>query len=48
MDTVESGLMTKDLAILAQGMKKPPRETWLDTWEFMDAIEATFKKAMGV
>jgi len=39
--------MTKDLAVLVTGQRKPPRETWLSTEEFLDAVDETLKKMMG-
>src|SRR5437870_10618024 len=40
VDTVESGVMTKDLALLVG-----PDQTWLSTLGFLDAIDANLKKA---
>jgi isocitrate dehydrogenase len=42
IDTVESGLMTKDLALLVG-----PDQKWLSTLGFLDAIDANLKKAMA-
>jgi isocitrate dehydrogenase len=42
VDTVESGIMTKDLALLVG-----PDQTWLSTLGFLDAIDANLKKAMA-
>jgi isocitrate dehydrogenase len=42
IETVESGQMTKDLAILIS--KDSP---WLTTEEFLDAIDANLQKAMA-
>jgi isocitrate dehydrogenase len=42
IDTVESGDMTKDLAILVS-----PDQKWLTTTQFFDKIDANLKKAMG-
>ena len=42
IDTVESGVMTKDLALLVG-----PDQKWLSTLGFLDAIDANLKKAMG-
>jgi isocitrate dehydrogenase len=41
VDTVESGLMTKDLAILIG-----PNEPWLTTNQFLDKLDERLKKAM--
>ena len=42
VETVESGLMTKDLAILVG-----PEQSWLTTEEFLDALDANLRKAAG-
>ncbi len=42
IDTVESGQMTKDLALLVG-----PDQKWLSTIGFLDAIDANLKKAMA-
>jgi isocitrate dehydrogenase len=42
VDTVESGKMTKDLAILIR-----PDQPFLTTDEFMDAVDAELKRRMG-
>ncbi|WP_423067589.1 NADP-dependent isocitrate dehydrogenase [Devosia sp. CN2-171] len=42
IDTVESGLMTKDLALLVG-----PDQKWLSTLGFLDAIDANLQKAMA-
>ncbi len=41
IDTVESGVMTRDLALLVG-----PDQKWLNTREFLAAIDANLKKAM--
>ena len=41
--TVESGYMTKDLALLIG-----PKQKWLSTTGFLDKIDENLKKAMGV
>ena len=41
VDTVESGQMTKDLALLVG-----PEQPWLTTEQFMDALDANLKKAL--
>jgi isocitrate dehydrogenase len=43
IDTVESGFMTKDLAILVSADQK-----WLSTTGFLDKIDENLKKAMTV
>ena len=42
VDTVESGHMTKDLALLIS-----PDQTWLTTQQFMDKVDENLKKAMA-
>ncbi len=42
VDTVESGAMTKDLALLVG-----PEQKWLSTTGFLDKIDQNLKKAMG-
>jgi isocitrate dehydrogenase len=42
IDTVESGIMTKDLALLVG-----PDQKWLSTLGFLDAIDENLKKAMA-
>jgi isocitrate dehydrogenase len=43
IDTVESGFMTKDLALLVGADQK-----WLSTTGFLDKVDENLKKAMGV
>ena len=42
VDTVESGFMTKDLALLVG-----PDQKWLSTTGFLDKVDENLKKAMG-
>ena len=42
MQTIESGKMTKDLALLVGGDAK-----YLNTQDFLDAIDEGLQKAMG-
>ena len=42
VDTVETGFMTKDLALLVGADQK-----WLSTTSFLDKVDANLKKAMG-
>ena len=42
VDTVESGYMTKDLALLIS-----PDQTWLSTTEFLDKLDQNLKKTMA-
>lgn len=47
IDTIESGFMTKDLAICVKGsMSKVKREDYLDTFAFMDKLAENLKKAL--
>ncbi len=41
VDTVESGFMTKDLALLIS-----PQQTWLTTTQFLDRLDANLRSAM--
>ncbi|MEE8351246.1 MAG: NADP-dependent isocitrate dehydrogenase, partial [Rhodospirillales bacterium] len=41
-ETVESGFMTKDLALLIG-----PDQAWLNTQSFLDKIDENLQKAMG-
>ncbi|TDI58338.1 MAG: NADP-dependent isocitrate dehydrogenase, partial [Alphaproteobacteria bacterium] len=41
-DTIESGAMTKDLALLVG-----PDQPWLSTTGFLDRIDENLQKAMG-
>jgi isocitrate dehydrogenase len=45
--TVESGKMTKDLAVSVTGSSNPPRESWQTTEEFMATIDANLQVALG-
>jgi isocitrate dehydrogenase len=46
IETVEAGQMTKDLARSVTGEENPPRDKWLNTEEFLNAIEENLKKKM--
>jgi isocitrate dehydrogenase len=48
IETVESGKMTKDLAVCIHGNKVNHAEHYLYTEEFLDAIDANLKKKMGM
>jgi len=39
--------MTKDLAICVKGTMQVPRESWLNTFEFMDKIAENLEKRKG-
>ncbi|TAN67737.1 MAG: NADP-dependent isocitrate dehydrogenase, partial [Magnetospirillum sp.] len=43
VETVESGFMTKDLAILIG-----PSQSWLTTTQFLDKLDENLKKKMGI
>jgi isocitrate dehydrogenase len=43
--TVESGKMTKDLAITVKGTMDVDRSQYLNTFEFIDTIEENFRKS---
>ncbi|XP_050304587.1 isocitrate dehydrogenase [NADP] cytoplasmic [Anthonomus grandis grandis] len=47
IDTIESGFMTKDLAICIKGMSKVQRSDYLETFEFMDKLAENLKNALG-
>jgi isocitrate dehydrogenase len=48
IETVESGKMTKDLAVCIYGNKVSHGEHYLYTEEFLDAIDENLKKKMGI
>jgi len=48
IDTIESGFMTKDLAICVKGsMSAVKRGDYLETFEFMDKLADNLKKALA-
>ena len=47
IETVESGKMTKDLAICLHGNKVTAGKDYLNTEEFLDAIDQNLKKKIG-
>ncbi|QQS59928.1 NADP-dependent isocitrate dehydrogenase [Candidatus Peregrinibacteria bacterium] len=47
IETVESGKMTKDLARAVYSTDNPPRESWLTTEAFFDALAENFEKALS-
>ncbi|KAM7358955.1 isocitrate dehydrogenase [NADP] cytoplasmic isoform 2-T3 [Cochliomyia hominivorax] len=47
VDTIESGFMTKDLAICIKGMSNVQRSDYLETFEFMDKLAENLKKALA-
>ncbi|XP_018578537.1 isocitrate dehydrogenase [NADP] cytoplasmic [Anoplophora glabripennis] len=47
IETIESGFMTKDLAICIKGMSKVQRADYLETFEFMDKLAENLKKKLG-
>lgn len=47
IDTVEGGTMTKDLAVAIHGTINPPRESYVTTQQFLDALADGIQKAMN-
>ncbi len=47
VETVESGKMTKDLAVCIHGNKVTAGKDYLNTEDFLDAIDANLKKKIG-
>lgn len=47
VETVESGKMTKDLAVCIHGNKVKHGEHYLNTEEFLDALDTNLKKKLG-
>lgn len=47
VDTIESGSMTKDLAICIKGMNNVQRSDYMETFEFMDKLADNLKKALA-
>jgi isocitrate dehydrogenase len=45
--TVESGFMTKDLAILVEGSNQVDRSKYLNTFEFIDKVAENLNKALA-
>lgn len=48
IETIESGFMTKDLAICIKGMNGVKRSDYLETFEFMDKLADNLKKKLQV
>lgn len=46
IDTIESGFMTKDLAICIKGMSGVQRSDYLETFEFMNKLHENLAKAL--
>lgn len=46
IDTIESGFMTKDLAICIKGMANVQRSDYLETFEFMNKLGENLKRAL--
>ncbi len=46
VSTIESGTMTKDLAVAIHKTTRPPAESFVTTDEFLDAIETTLKQSL--
>ena len=47
IDTVESGFMTKDLAILVEGTMQVDRSKYLNTFEFIDKVAENLNKKLS-
>jgi isocitrate dehydrogenase len=47
INTVESGFMTKDLAILVHGTNDVARDKYLNTFEFIDKVAELLVKAVN-
>ena len=47
IETVESGKMTKDLAICVHGTNNVARDQYRNTFEFLDDIAASLNKNLG-
>jgi len=47
IETVESGIMTKDLAICVAGTMDVKRETWVTTQDFIVKVAENLKKKIG-
>lgn len=47
VETIESGFMTKDLAICIKGMAKVQRSDYLETFEFINKIASNLKKKLN-
>lgn len=47
IETIESGYMTKDLAICIKGMNNVKRSDYLETFEFLDKISENLKEKLG-
>jgi isocitrate dehydrogenase len=47
IETIESGYMTKDLAICIKGMNGVQRSDYLETFEFMDKLAENLQKKMS-
>ena len=46
IETVNAGHMTKDLAICVKGTTQVPRESWLNTFEFIDKVAENLNAAL--
>uniref|UniRef100_A0A1B6C244 Isocitrate dehydrogenase [NADP] n=1 Tax=Clastoptera arizonana TaxID=38151 RepID=A0A1B6C244_9HEMI len=47
IETIESGFMTKDLAICIKGMSNVKREDYMETFEFLDKLAENLRKKLG-
>lgn len=47
IETVESGIMTKDLAICVEGTNDVARDKWVNTMDFIKKVAETLKKNLN-
>ncbi|MEE8394740.1 MAG: NADP-dependent isocitrate dehydrogenase, partial [bacterium] len=47
VDSIESGVMTKDLAVAIHKTISPPADSFVNTIEFMKVLDANLKKALA-
>ena len=47
IETVESGIMTKDLAICVKGTMDVPRDSWVTTQDFIEKVAQNLKTKLG-
>jgi len=48
VDTIESGFMTKDLAICIKGMNNVQRSDYLETFDFMEKLAQNLRKKVSI
>lgn len=47
VETVESGIYTKDLAISVTGNNQPPRSAYVNTVEFIESVRLNLEKKIN-